>query len=84
MQHAVTQRKERLTGVADGAKGLPHPVGDRSRVAARARDLSRLVRKLANTALGASLALACCPFFDCVTELFESRSDEESQVNFEI
>ena len=76
--------KRRLTGVAARAKGLSSLVGHRSRVAARARDLSRLVRKLANTALGASLALACCPFFNCVTELFKLRSDEESQVSFEI
>ena len=50
MQHAITQRKERLTGVADGAKGLPHPVGHHFRVAARAKGLSRLVRILAELA----------------------------------
>ena len=51
MQHAITQRKERLTGVADGAKGLPRPVGHRSRVAARAGGLAELVRVLANAAV---------------------------------
>ena len=50
MQHAVTQRKERLTGVAEGAKGLPRPVRDRTKDAGRARGLPGLVRDLPSTA----------------------------------
>ena len=53
MEHAITQRKDRLTSVTARAKGLSRPIGYRSEVAARAKGLSGLVCELAYAAIGA-------------------------------